>query len=139
MLRDTPPQTGALVGGIVRQFVTDYRHPDVPADMMNAGSTTVAKVLSRRVRQEVMPFAMESAGPLDLGALHEAVRDGADQVGLLASGHLPSALSVVLAVGGRPLTLANVAANPEALALLDFALSDGYDEICRELEGTGSA
>jgi hypothetical protein len=139
VLRDTPPQTGALIGGIVRQFVTDYRHPDVPADMMNAGSTTVAKVLSRRVRQEVMPFAMESAGALDLGALHEAVRDGADQVGLLASGHLPSALAVVLAAGGRPLTLANIAANPEAMALLDFALSDGYDEICRELEGTGPA
>ena len=139
VLRDTPSQTGALIGGIVRQFVSDYRHPDVPADMMNAGSATIARVLSRRARQEVMPFAMESAGALDLGALHEAVRDGADQVGLLASAHLPSALSVVLAVGGRPLTLANIAASPEAMALLDFALSDGYDEICRDLEGTGPA
>jgi tetratricopeptide (TPR) repeat protein len=139
VLRDTPPQTGALVGGIVRQFVTEYRHPDVPSDLMNAGTATVARVLSRRVRQEVMPFAMESAGALDLVALHEAVRDGANQVGLLASGHLPSALSVVLAVAGRTLTLAHLAANPEAMALLDFALSDGYDEICRELEGTGPA
>ncbi len=139
VLRDTPPQTGALIGGIVRQFVSDYRHPDVPSDLMNAGAATVARVLSRRVRQEVMPFAMESAGTLDLVAMHEAVRDGANQVGLLASGHLPSALSVVLAVAGRTLTLANVAANPEAMALLDFALSDGYDEICRELEGIGPA
>jgi hypothetical protein len=139
VLRDTPPQTGALVGGIVRQFVTDYRHPDVPSDLMNAGTATVARVLSRRVRQEVMPFAMESAGGLDLAAMHEAVREGANQVGLLASGHLPSALSVVLAVAGRTLTMAHVASNPEAMALLDFALSDGYDEICRELEGTGPA
>ena len=139
VLRDTPPQTGALVGGIVRQFVSDYRHPDVPAELMNAGAATVARALSRRVRQEVMPFAMESAGALELGALHEAVRDGANQVGLLASGHLPAALSVVLAVAGRSLSLAHVAANPEALALLDFALSDGYDEICRELEGIGPA
>jgi xanthine dehydrogenase molybdenum-binding subunit len=33
--------------------------------------------------------------------------------------------------------LAQAAASPEALALLDFALSDGYDELSRELEGAG--
>ena len=37
------------------------------------------------------------------------------------------------------LTLAQVASNPEALALLDFALSDGYEELVRELEGTAPA
>ena len=139
VLRDTPPKTGALVGGVVRQFVTDYRHPDVPAEVMNAGAASVARALSRRLRQEVMPFAIESAGALDLGALHEAVRDGANQVGLLASGDFPAGLAVVLAIAGRPLTLAQVAANPEALALLDFALSDGYEELVRELEGTAPA
>jgi hypothetical protein len=137
VLRGTPPQAGALIGGVVRQFVTDYRHPDVPNDVMDAGVTTVARALSRRLRQEVMPFAIESAGALDLAALHAAVRDGANQVGLLASGSLPSSLAVILATAGRTLTLAHAAVNPEALALLDFALSDGYDELTRELEGAG--
>jgi tetratricopeptide (TPR) repeat protein len=137
--RGTPSQTGALIGGVVRQFVTDYRHPDVAADVMSAGAASVARVLSRRLRQEVMPFAIESAGELDLDALHEAVRDGANHVGLLASGSLPASLAVVLAVAGRTLTLAHVAHNPEALALLDFALSDGYDELARELEATTSS
>jgi tetratricopeptide (TPR) repeat protein len=137
VLRGTPPQTGALVGGVLRQFINDYRHPDVPEALMTAGAATVARALSRRLRQEVMPFAIESAGALDLGALHEAVRDGANQVGLLASGSLPASLAVVLATAGRSLTLAQVGANPEALALLDFALSDAYDELGRELEGAG--
>jgi len=65
------------------------------------------------------------------------VRDGANQVGLLASGSLPASLAVILATAGRSLTLAHAAATPEALALLDFALSDGYDELSRELEGAG--
>ena len=92
VLRGTPPQTGALVGGVVRQFVTDYRHADVPEDVMAGGVAMVARALSRRLRQEVMPFAIECAGPLDLAALHEAVRDGANQVGLLASADRPSAM-----------------------------------------------
>ncbi|HET6147344.1 MAG TPA: tetratricopeptide repeat protein [Polyangia bacterium] len=134
VLRGTLPQTGALIGGVVRQFVTDYRHPEVPPDVMDVGVATASRALSRRLRQEVMPFAIESAGPLDLAALHAAARDGANQVGLLASGSLPSSLAVILATAGRSLTLAHVADSPEALALLDFALSDGYDELSRELE-----
>ena len=47
-----------------------------------------------------MPFAVESAGPFDLEGLHAAVRDGANAAGLLASGDLPAALSVVLAAPG---------------------------------------
>jgi F0F1-type ATP synthase membrane subunit c/vacuolar-type H+-ATPase subunit K len=63
-------------------------------------------------------------------------------VGLLASGDLPACLSVLLAVAGggsggggaAGLSLEAVWANPETLALLNFALSDGYDELCRAME-----
>jgi len=81
-----------------------------------------------------MPFAVESAGGFDLEALRGAVRDGANAAGLLASGSLAAAVAVVLAAAGRPLTLADLGASAEALALVDFALSDGYDDLCHAME-----
>ena len=82
-------------------------------------------------------FAIESAGPFDIAALHAAVRDGANATGLLASGDLPAALSVILAASGmrdQPLTLSPIVAHPEALALLRFAVSDAYDELAAALD-----
>ena len=83
-------------------------------------------------------FAIESAGPFDVAALHAAVRDGANAAGLLASADLPAALSVVLATSGtrdQALALSTIAAHAEALALLRFAVSDAYDELAGALEG----
>ena len=103
-------------------------------------------MISRKLKQQVLPFAIESAGPFDLAALYAAVRDGANAAGLLASADLPAALSVVLALSGSVtsksasesepgLTLAAIAASPEALTLLRFAVSDDYDDLARALEG----
>jgi hypothetical protein len=38
------------------------------------------------------------------------------------------------ATGGSGLTLEALGANPEAMALLQFAVSDEFDELARELE-----
>ncbi len=83
-----------------------------------------------------MPFALESAGNLDIGALRAAARDGANAVGLLAAGDLPAALSVLLAARGGTgtLSLPAIAADEEAMALLNFALSDLYADLCRAME-----
>jgi hypothetical protein len=96
-----------------------------------------------------MPFAVESAGPFDIEAMVAAVRDGANAAGLLAAGDLPAALSVLLASGGAPgapsgasgtsagpLSLAAIVADPEARALLRFAVSDDYDELARAIEAS---
>jgi hypothetical protein len=92
-----------------------------------------------------MPFAVESAGEFDPMALHAAVRDGANAVGLLAAGDLPAALSVVLATSGMSatsptqdwdgaLSLSPIVAHPEGLALLRFAVSDDYDDLVLAME-----
>jgi hypothetical protein len=60
------------------------------------------------------------------------VRDGANRVGLLASGDLGAALWAILAAAGRTLTLPDLLASPEARALIDFALSDAYDDLLRD-------
>ncbi|HEY2903845.1 MAG TPA: hypothetical protein VGL59_24885 [Polyangia bacterium] len=136
LLRQPLQATGALVVGVVRQFVDDFQHPQVSEAAAAAGVARVGKLLSRKLRQDVMHFALESATGFDLQALVAAVRDGANAVGLLAAGDLPASLAAVIAARGgpRPLTLAAIAADDEALALLNFALSDPYADLCRTME-----
>jgi hypothetical protein len=135
-----------LLVGIIRNFVPDYRHAEVRDTLVVAEAARVDRLISRKLKQQVLPFAIESAGPFDLAALYAAVRDGANAAGLLASADLPAALSVVLALSGSVtaesasasepgLTLAAIAASPEALTLLRFAVSDDYDDLARALEG----
>jgi hypothetical protein len=134
VLASSPPEAGALVGGVVRQFVPEYRHPGIRDELLDVEAERVAKALSRKVKQEVMPFAIESAGEFDLEGLHAAVRDGANVVGLLACADLPAALAVVLAGSGLTLAPADVARDAEALSLLRFALSDDYDDLAALME-----
>jgi hypothetical protein len=108
--------------------------------LVDGEAARAARLIPRRARPTVTPFAIESAGPFDIAALHTAVRDGANAAGLLACGDLPVALTVVLAIAGvrgRVLTLSPIVANPEALALLRFAVSDDYDELAAALESQG--
>ena len=91
-------------------------------------------MLPRKLKPELMPFAVESAGAFDLAAVHAAVRDGANAVGMLACGDLPAALAAVLAGSGRTLEPADLAQHAEARELLRFALSDDYDELAQAME-----
>jgi hypothetical protein len=134
VLSVSPAEAGALLGGVIRQFVPDFRHPDIPDELLAFEAERVAKLLPRKLKPEVMPFAVESAGSFEVAALHAAVRDGANAVGLLACGDLPAALAAVVAGSGRTLAPANLAGHGEALALLRFALSDGYDELAQAME-----
>jgi hypothetical protein len=131
VLAATPLEAGALLGGVIRQFVPEYRHPEIKDEDLESETARIGKLLSRKVRQEVMPFAIESAGEFDLSALHAAVRDGANGTGLLACGDLPAALAVLLR---QSLTVHAIGSQPEALALLRFALSDDYDDMARASE-----
>ncbi len=137
---------GALLVGIIRNFVPEYRHAEVRDTLAEAEAARLDRLIPRKLKQQVLPFAIESAGPFDLAALYAAVRDGANAAGLLASADLPAALSVVLALSGSPaaksasvaepgVTLAAIAASPEALTLVRFAVSDDYDDLARALEG----
>lgn len=144
ILAVSPEEAGALLVGIIRQFVPDYRHAEVRDSLVAAESARVERAIPRKLKPQLMPFAVESAGPFDLAALYAAVRDGANAVGLLAAADLPLALSVILELAGTivaapagagpGLTLAALAANPEAMSLLRFAVSDDYDDLSRELE-----
>jgi hypothetical protein len=134
VLAASPAEAGALLAAIIRQFVPEFRHPGVRDDVLDGEAERVAKLLPRKLKPELMPFAVESAGAFDLGALHAAVRDGANAVGLLACGDLPASLAAVLAGSGLTLMPADLAKHPEALALLRFGLSDDYDDLAQAME-----
>ncbi|HLK92812.1 MAG TPA: hypothetical protein VKZ18_23165 [Polyangia bacterium] len=149
LLAVPPEEAGALLVGIIRQFVPEFSHAEVRESLVGPEAARAERAIPRKLKPQVMPFAVESAGAFDLGALTAAVRDGANAVGLLASADLPAALSVILelagtivvapnreasAPGGTGLSLAAIGANPEAMSLLRFAVSDEHDELARALE-----
>ncbi len=144
ILAGSPVEAGALLVGIIRQFVPDYEHTEVPESLIAPEMSRAERAIPRKLKPQVMPFAVESAGAFDLGALHAATRDAANAVGLLAAGDLPAALSVILAVsgtapvklglGGVGLTLEAIGAHAEAMALLQFAVSDEFDDLAGALE-----
>ncbi|HVV48639.1 MAG TPA: hypothetical protein VHO06_03185, partial [Polyangia bacterium] len=144
LLAVPPEEAGALLVAIVRQFVPDFQHPEVREALVAAEAARAERAIPRKLKPQLMPFAVESAGPFDLAALLAAVRDGANAVGLLAAADLPAALSVILELGGTivtpppaggpGLTRAAVGASAEAMNLLRFAVSDAHDDLARALE-----
>ncbi len=144
ILAGSPEEAGALLIGIIRQFVPDYEHEGVRDSLIDFQMARAERAIPRKLKPQVMPFAVESAGAFDLRALYDATRDAANTVGLLAAGDLPAALAVILQISGTgppgrgagpaALTPEAIGANPEAMALLQFAVSDELDELARELE-----
>jgi len=137
---------GAWIGGVIRQFLPDYQHGEVPPNLIAARAARVAKLMPRRLRQEVLPFAMESSGALDLEVVRAGIRDGVNRVGLLASGSLVAGLRVVRLVSepsgaaeiagpdAGKAVLASLFSSDEAQGLLGFALSDEHDDLVKALE-----
>jgi hypothetical protein len=101
-LGGTEADLAAWLLGVVRQFVPTYRRDDVTPDAAAAATARMARLIPRKLRADLLPFALESSGAIDAGALALGIREGANRVGLLAQGHLDVALRVVLALAGGP-------------------------------------
>jgi len=132
-LAGTEADLAAWLLGVVRQFVPTYRRDDVTPDAAAAATARMARVIPRKLRADLLPFALESSGAIDAEALALGIRDGANRVGLLAQGHLHVGLRVVLALAGRAPTAESLREHAEARALVEFGLSDEHDELVRAL------
>ena|GEM_PF-2382078 len=130
----TPVELAAWLLGVIRQFVPGYQRDDVPPALEASATARMAKLITKKSKPELTPFALEASGVLDVPALWSGIRDGANRVGLLAAGRLDAALQVVFALSDRAVTPQGLASNPEARALIAFALSDEYDDLVRRLE-----
>jgi hypothetical protein len=127
-------EAGVLLAGIVRQFVPDFRHPELPESDVVASSSRVARAMPKALRGELAPFAAEIATPLGADAFLLAVQETAARVGLLASGDLAASLAALTAASGQPLTPAGALAVPVAVALIDFALSEEHEQLVAALD-----
>jgi hypothetical protein len=63
-----------------------------------------------------------------------AVHEAAARAGLLACGDMGTALHLLLATAGQPLSPEGLLAVPAAVALVDFALSEDHHELVGALE-----
>lgn len=108
-----------------------------PEDVDQAALAEMArelnKVLPKRVRQEVGPFALECAGEARLSPaqLREQVEQFADRAALLAAGGLGPALGALRRLRGLPPTppgapIEKPTSDPRAGALLRFFVSEAH-------------
>ena len=119
--------------GVIRQFVPTYQRADVTPDQAAAATARMGRQLPKKARPELLPFALESSGELDVAALAAGIREGADRVGLLASGSLAAALDVIFTAAGERPSADALRDFAEARALLEFALSDEHDDLVQLL------
>jgi hypothetical protein len=133
----TPLQIQALVAGIVRQYQTDFEPREVPATELLERTKLVAKAMPRKVRSELMPFALGCAGIADFAQLKGDVGQVANMAGLLACGDLRAAVSVLLRMAGKDAGQALLGQVARGLVeieqLLRFAVSEEYFELRRRV------
>src|SRR5262249_44489747 len=95
-MRLSADELGALVAGLVRQFVPEFMPVGIDAGQVASEAARVARIVPRKLHQDLMPFALECAAPdLDLRALPIGLAHTANRAGLLASGSLGAAMSAL--------------------------------------------
>jgi cellulose synthase operon protein C len=135
-----PRELGLLVSGIVRQFIPDFAPGAYPENMIVAEASRVGRAIPRKMHQEIMPFALECAGAIDWDALVMDLVHVGNRAGLLLSGSLGAALTVLRKVAGHGGILSTPAdfartcrGNRQIEELLRFAVSQEYLELRRQL------
>jgi tetratricopeptide (TPR) repeat protein len=129
-------QLMALVAGILRQYMPDFELTDVPPAELLEQTKNVAKVLPRKLKQDLMPFAVEFTSLGNHAVLQADIRAAANRAGLLACGDLGAALRVILRSQGLPddRPLAQVGKKvAEVEQLLRFAVSEEYFDLRRRI------
>ena len=123
--------------GLVRE--TGAFGLNVPPAALVEQTRLVDKALSRRVKQELMPFALECSGIQDFEALHAALVELVNRVGLVVSRDTGGAVRALLRAAGRPVetgAIAKVARGVrEVEDLLRFSISETHFELRQRLGG----
>jgi len=128
-----------LMAGIVRQYQPDFQPADVDPKGLHDATKKVGRAIPRKLKQELMPFALECSGTsVDLRSLGASVVHSANRAGLLTCRSVFGALSVLCRTSGLmglpPGTGDRAAAlkdNQEGHELLRFGVSDAYFELRR--------
>ena len=120
------------------------RHPGVRDDLVEPEAARAERPDPAQAQAGGDAVRGRERGPFDLAALHAAVRDGANAVG--SAGVRPTCRPRWRSSWRRPglrhpalAARRPIAANPEAMALLRFAVSDDYDDLAARAWSSGRA
>jgi tetratricopeptide (TPR) repeat protein len=136
--RFAPADLEVLVAAVVRQYQPDFQPVGTNEKELADATRQVGKAIPKRIRQELMPFALECSGP-SLRELGAAVVHSANRAGLLTSRSVHAALSVLRKAASKPAhhtpeqRVAGLRGNQEAEELLAFAVSDSHFELRRAM------
>ena len=130
----SPEELELLVAGVVRQYAPEFQPPNADGNRLAEFTRQVSKAIPRKLRQELMPFALECSGQsVDLRSLGAAVIHSANRAGLLACGSILAAVSClgktrgqVVPARGQGDLAAVLRGNVEVEELLRFSVSDAY-------------
>jgi hypothetical protein len=139
LLEQGPLEAATLMAAIVRFFLPDYRPSFGEPAAQAAADEQVARALHRASRADLAPFASEIVGAFTPESLYADAEEVGARAGLLASGDLAAALQLVAARHGMgrgtgPPPLTTILHIPVAARLVDFALSDDYEELVQALD-----
>ena len=130
-------QLQALVAGIVRQYQPDFEPTEVKPAELQERTKLVGKAMPRKVKSELMPFALGCAGISDYAQLGRDIARVANMSGLLACGDLGAAVNVLLRMAGKTPGKKSLAKLAKGLVeieqLLQFAVSEEYFELRRRV------
>ncbi|MBI4508337.1 MAG: tetratricopeptide repeat protein [Deltaproteobacteria bacterium] len=131
--RLSPDELGVLIAGIIRQVDPSFATSALPALAIAEEQHRLAKVLPKRLRDEIVPYVAEITGRgFDHLAIHHALLHSGFRAGLVCSGSVQSGIDVISAM--RHLGSADVALQDSfAKELCRFAVSDEHAELFRTM------
>jgi len=124
---------GLWLGAIVKQFDPGYASPTLDPGALEERTQRLAKILPRKLRDPLMPFALECEGAkaLDPDAIAAGAAELAERSALLVCGSTAAALGALRKMSGDYLRLSSPAelvaragAVPSIRRILEFAVSE---------------
>jgi hypothetical protein len=130
-----------LVAGIVRQYNPEFQTDNADEKALLNTTKKVNRAIPRKLRQELMPFALECSGSSAMmRSLGASVIHSANRAGLLVSRSIIAALTVLRKMAGHAqstwdpdVLIRSLEDSTEAAELLRFAVSDDHLELRREM------
>jgi cellulose synthase operon protein C len=131
--RLTPDELGVLLAGIIRLYDPQFAPPGVAPAAIAEEAQRLGRLVPKRLRDEVAPFASEIHGQeFDHQALWLGVQHTGNRAGLVTGGSVLAGASVLLRQG-RLGDLASGLEDPQIVELLRFAVGDEHCDVRRTL------
>lgn len=131
--RLVPRDLEVLLAAVIRLYRADFAPPGVDERALQMVSRQVSKA-SRKLRQTLMPFALECSGSgFDAQAWGAAVVHSANRAGLVACRSTKAAFDALCRAAGQARADSRPIDNPEAEELLRFAVSAEYLQLRKNL------